>query len=213
MAQSELLRLEGVAAEILKNVPLQVIGARIRRERQAQGLSIRVLAKQANLGINSVVRLESGVGFRHTTLVKVCEALGLHLERLASASHEVVAVHRRTDDRWHELDSYDAGELPLGSTSEAAGGQGINPLMLLQSRLASGKLLPTLIEVHSPTKARSHPGEEFVYVLRGPICVTVSGDDYVLETGESIDFWGAELHAYAPVGDAAGLVLSVRVSS
>ncbi|MBS1724861.1 MAG: helix-turn-helix transcriptional regulator [Armatimonadetes bacterium] len=219
MAEREILDLEAAAAKIIEEVPHSVIGSRVRRERVSQGLSIRALAKAANLGINSIVRLESGSGFRQMTLVKVCAALGIHLDRIASAGNEAVAVHRRADDQWHELDSYAKGVLLSGTEKlgpmdrkAALAGTELNPLMLLQSRLATGKMLPTLIELHHPTKPRSHPGEEFVFVLRGPVCVTVSGTSYVLETGESIEFWGTEPHSYAPRGDIPGLVLSIRVS-
>lgn len=89
---------------------------------------------------------------------------------------------------------------------------GMNPLMLLNSRLTSGKLLPTLIEIHHASKPRSHPGEEFVYVLQGSVKVTVSETDYMLQAGESIEFWGSEPHAYAPTGADPALLLSVRVN-
>ena len=213
----ELLGLERVAKEILARVPPATIGARVRRERQAQKLSIRDLAASANLGPNSIVRLESGMGFRPVTLLKICAALGIHLDRIGSTDEsEVVAVHRHADDRWHELDSYAAGTLGGASTEEerrmAAAKSGQNPLMLLQSRIDTGKLLPTLIEVHQPSPTRAHPGEEFVYVLKGSVVITVAGRDYTLECGESMDFWGSEPHSYAPAGSGAALILSVRVN-
>jgi len=219
MLENPLLGLERAAKEVLDTLAPSVIGARIRRERLAQGLSIRELASSANLGPNSIVRLEAGMGFRPITLIKVCSALGVHLDRIGSANEDqAVAVHRHLDDRWHDLDGYAEGNLGggdgvldaegrLAAIRETSG----NPLMLLQSRLASGKLLPTLIEVHHPTPTRSHPGEEFVYVLQGPVRISVASRDYVLETGESMDFWGSEPHSYSPVGEL-GLVLSVRVN-
>ena len=218
MSESDLLKLEHRASELLTNLPKTVVGARIKRERLAQGLSIRALAKAANLGANSVVRLESGAEFRHVTLLKVCEALGIHIDRLAAAGPGTVAIHRRADDRWHELNFYGSGYLDgdgqIGDVDRqrAAREKGLNPLMLLQSRLETGKLLPTLIEVHHPTRPRSHPGEEFIYVLKGTARVTVSDVAYDLLEGESMEFWGTETHSYASLSDSPALLLSVRVN-
>ena len=221
MRENQLLDLENRARDVLGKLGSSIIGARVKRERLSQGHSIRDLAALAGLGPNSIVRLESGMGFRPLTLIKVCGALGIHVDRLEStAEADIVAVHRKCDDRWHELDSYGAGYLGDGDgvlteteRSRLAAGTQSNPLMLLKSRLGTGRLLPTLIEVHHPTPARSHPGEEFVFALRGPVQVSVAGRDYVLETGESMEFWGWEPHSYSPVGNDAGLLLSIRVNT
>lgn len=211
--------MEEWASEILKTVPKAVVGARLRRERLAQGVSLRDLAGKAKVGVNSVVRLENGTDFRLTTLIKVCAALGVHLDRLANSSDEAVAIHRRADDRWHELDSYSQGFLAGGSGQlsederrQAVANSGENPVMLLKSRLASGKLLPTYIEIHNATEPRSHPGEEFVYVVRGSLHLTIAGEQILLHEGESIDFWGSELHSYGPASDQPCAILSLRIS-
>lgn len=206
---------------LMQSVPATVLGARVRRERLAQGVSIRDLAENAQVGKSSIVRLEAGEEFRPITLVKVCEALGLHVERLAQSGEAgSVAVHRAEDDRWFQLADFGAG--PLGGFDRALTederrrlvAEGArNPLLLLRSRLDQSRLLPTVIEVYEPSELRSHPGEEFVYVLRGPVRVIVDGTVYELETGESIDFWGTEMHGYAPgAGGEPGVILSVRVN-
>lgn len=221
VSEEHVLGLEKKVRELLNKVEPQVVGARIRRERQAQGLSIRELAALANLGTNSIVRLEAGTGFRPITLIKTCGALGIHVDRIAATSEaDVVALHRRADDRWHELDSYGAGYLGGGDgrlsdeeRQSAVEGTSRNPLMLLKSRLGTGRLLPTLIEVHNASTTRSHPGEEFVFALRGPVRVTVTEREYVLQTGESMEFWGSEPHSYSPLGDQPGLLLSIRANT
>ncbi len=69
------------------------------------------------------------------------------------------------------------------------------------------------MEIHQATDARSHVGEEFAYVLRGNATISVGGRDYILDEGESIVFWSAEPHTYAPTDPSAGPVriLSVRI--
>ena len=137
----------------------------------------------------------------------------------STTEDDVVALHRRRDDRWHELEGFGEGFLGGGngvlSAEErrhlvATGAK--NPLVLMESRLQTGKLLPTLIEIHRASSPRSHPGEEFVFTLRGPVQITVAGREYILESGDSMNFWGSEIHSYEPVDDAPALILSVRVN-
>ena len=185
-----------------------------------QGLSIRGLAEASGLGPSSIVRMEAGENARPVTLVKICHALRLHVDRLADQPSEtMVAVHRLLDDRWFELSGFTEGALggadrPLTKEErlEFVKSGAKNPLLLLKSRLSDGKLMPTLIEVHEKSEAKSHPGEEFAFVLRGPVVITIDEVEYRLETGESVDFWGTELHSYASGSERSALILSVRVN-
>lgn len=218
MSPRGLLDSESEVKEIQQRVSARVIGARVRRERIAHGTSIRELASMANLSPHSITRLEAGQPFRPITLVKICAALEIHIDRIAdTVEDDVAAKHSLTDNRWHLLDGYTDGYLGGGDGQvgaekrrELAFVAGQNPLVILKSRLDAGSLLSTVIEVYVPSETRSHPGEEFVYALTGPVQVTVAKRPYRLETGESLVFWGTEPHSYEPVGKIVGLLLSVR---
>lgn len=213
-----LLDSESDAKAIQMRVSADVIGARVRRERIAHNISIRELATKANLSPHSITRLEAGNPFRAITLVKVCAALEIHLDRIAAAmDDDIIAKHSKIDDQWHYLDGYadgffggKAGVIEPTERRSLALGAGQNPLVILKSRLDAGVLLSTIIEVHVPSDTRSHPGEEFVYALNGPVQVTVADKVHRLETGESLVFWGTEPHSYSPVGETVGSLLSVR---
>lgn len=213
-----LIEFENRTREILKTVDFEVIGARVRRERLSQNLSIRDLAGKANLSPHSITRLESGESFRAITLLKVCSALAIHVDRIASPiRRDIAAIHRKSENRWHQLDKYTEGffggtdgVLTEKEREEITAKSGQNPLVILNSRLDSGVLLSSVIEVRLPSEPRSHPGEELVYALNGPVKVIVNDENYILETGDSLVFWGTEIHSYAPVGDQVGLLLSVR---
>lgn len=60
-----------------------------------------------------------------------------------------------------------------------------------------------------------HGGEEYVYVLEGPVEIhTEFYDPVTLQTGESIYFDGAMGHAYVtPEGDAEALILTVSAGA
>ncbi|AIE83683.1 cupin domain-containing protein [Fimbriimonas ginsengisoli] len=217
------LKHEAETQALIRDVPGTVLGGRLRRARLRMGLSIRDLAKMANVNKNSVVRMEGGGAPHVTTLLKVCVALGIHVASLAKPSgseNEVVVIHRASDDRWYDLTDFGAGPLggldrPLSSQERAAmvkkGTK--TPLLILTSRLESGRLLPTVIELYQASEPRSHVGEEFVYVLEGTATVTVGQNSFDLGCGESATFWSAEEHVYAPASEAPlpVRVLSVRI--
>lgn len=207
-------------AGVLASLPPAVIGGRLRRAREAQRLSVRDAAEAAGLSKTSVVRIEKGEEARPITILKMCAALGLHIERLAAPDRdESVATHRREDDRWYDMVDFGAGPLggedrPLSPEERAAYVQkgAHTPLLMLHSRLAQGKALPSVLELYAASEPRSHPGEEFVYVLAGTAKIGVAGVDYVLTEGESMEFWGTEPHTYGPADDRPARVLSVRIN-
>ncbi|MCC6242498.1 MAG: helix-turn-helix transcriptional regulator [Gemmatimonadaceae bacterium] len=215
-------RLERVA-DLISAVGLPLIGARVRRLRVQQGYSIRAFATRAGVGKNSIVRLEAGHGTQPITLLRVCEALGLHIDRLANPNvHDpsTAIAHHRADDRWHALTDLAGG--PLGNQDEpleahirealVKDAQIAVAINRLQSRIPTGKIFPTLLEVHNVSEPRSHPGVEFVFVLRGIARVEVGGVWHRLIAGESLMFYSAEVHRYAPAEDSdrVPLLLSVR---
>jgi quercetin dioxygenase-like cupin family protein len=150
--------------------------------------------------------------------VKIAEVLGLHLDNLlqTSTNEKPYAIHRRADDVWFDLVDFASSPLPekaQNSVEERVNlskEKRVSPLNILQSRLEYGRIKPTIIEVSSPSPARSHSGEEHVFVLSGSAIISVGSDSIQLEEGESLTFWSAELHSYAP---AEGSSLPVRLLS
>lgn len=136
----------------------------------------------------------------------------------AADESQLAAVHRHSDDRWFDLTDFAAGPVapvPLTETERRASVRsGVKvPLLILSSRLESGRLLPTVIELYQESELRSHSGEEFVYVLNGQARIRVGSETHDLSEGESITFWSAEEHSYAPVPGSKlpARVLSVRI--
>lgn len=185
------------------------------------GLSIRDLAEAANVSKNSIVRLEQGGMPQAMTVVKICAALGVHVASIAKPSKsgpEIVAIHRHGDDRWYDLTDFSAGPVadrPLdeGERCELVRAGMKVPLLILKSRLETGRILPTVIELYQESEKRSHAGEEMVYVLKGTARIEVGPESFDLAEGESATFWSAEAHSYAPAegSDMPVRVLSIRV--
>lgn len=201
-----------------------IAGARMRRTRLQQKLSIRQLAELAKISKTSVVQVELGRTSRRSTYVKIAEVLGLHLDRLLEESTidgRSYAVHHHEDDAWYDLANFSKGRLSPEAhknpevRAELHRIQNVSPLNILSSRLEQGRIKPTIIEVFSESPKRWHAGEEHVYVLKGRAVISVGSDAIELSEGESITFWSAEPHSYAPAEGAKLPVrlLSVRVDS
>ena len=204
-------RINAIGA-LLADLPPEVVGDRLRRLRQRQSLSIRELAARAGISKTSLVGLEKGNRARPTTVLAVCNALGIHIQRVLSPTDDdlqVAVAHHRADDRWHDLRDFGSGVLggadrPLDAAEREAAARehGAIPLCMLTSRLPDSAILPSVIELGAPTDVRSHPGSEFVYVLAGCLELTVGDHRYVLAQDESICFRSAEPHRYAPADGA-----------
>lgn len=191
-----------------------VLGQRIRRGRIAKGVSIRDLSERANVSKTSIVRLEGGLSCHATTVAKICAGIGLHLDRFLDPSEaEIVSVHRRDEDQWYDLVKFADGPV-AGAEDEATrrklSQSGLAPVLLYKNGLANGQIWPALMELYAETPMRSHPGEEWIYVLEGSVQVNVGDQNYTLSRGECMNFWSSEEHSYAP---AEGAALPVRILS
>ena len=195
--------------QLVDRVGADIIGNRLQRLRVGMGLSIRDVATSAGISKTSLVRLEQGHRCRPTTIAVVCAVLGVHLERLEDGpSDEVGAVHRTGDDRWFDMMDVTAGPIDGSAAARDAVAVAVD---LLRSRLTNGRVLPTILDIRRKSIKRSHPGEEFVYVLAGRLRLTVGSTVFELATGESICFWSGEPHSYAPIGRTPARALSIRV--
>lgn len=201
-----------------------LVGDRLRRTRLQQGLSIRKIAELSNLSKTSIVQVEAGKTSRRSTYLKMAESMGLHLERLMlpnATGEKPYIAHQAKDDSWFDLVHFGDGPLPEDAQNSAderrqlAIKSGIAPLNILACRLESGRIKPTILELYTPSPARSHAGEEHVFVLSGQAVVSVGDSQIPLNEGESITFWSSEPHSYAPQEGSALPVrlLSVRVDS
>jgi len=219
-----ILEQEREAAEMMTRVSAAVLGFRLRRARIRQGLSVRDVASRGSLSKTSIVRLEQGHKAYPLTVVKVCAVLGLHLAGITDpkgSSDGAAAVHHQEDDRWYDMVDFGAGPLgglerPLSRAERkrfAKDGPTVG-VLLLRSRLATGRMLPTVLEIYRTSPPRSHAGEELVYVLQGKARLCIGGTVHTLSEGEAITFWSEEEHTYAPAPDSPAMpvrVLSVRI--
>lgn len=199
-------------------LPPATLAARIRRARLQSDLSIRQLAERAGVDKGTLVKLEQGNTPSYRTLVRVCDALGVSVVHLlqSRAEEDPVFVHRRVNERREAKQEHPNVQVRDALRQELVAADRGVLLTWLDCRLPGGVLNSWLLEVRDPTEPTTHPGEEFVFCLRGRAALTVSNVRYELEPGDAASFWSAEPHFYAPAeqlrySDPSVLLLSVWV--
>ncbi len=162
------------------------VGASLKRQRQAQRLTIHDVAELAGISRGMLSRIENGQATPSLdTLARVCQAVGLSLSALFK-DHDVpdgVARHvpqgkgmvvvRRGTRRGHsyELLSYDQGPKKR-----------FEPFLI------------TLDDQSEVFPRFQHPGMEFIYMLKGQIDYRHGNHVYSLKPGDSLNFEGEIPH-------------------
>ncbi len=196
----------------------RMVGDRLRRARLGNHFSVRQMATLAGLSKTSVVQAEAGRTSRRSTYEKLGLALQLRMESLLSITQSTTdpfSVHRQADDRWYRLAAFNEGPMPDQSEEgrKQAVAAGATPFCFLSSRLHGGAIKPNILEVHAQSEKRSHPGEEFAFVMSGRALLEIGESVFELSEGESVTFWSGEPHSYGPAPDSTlpVRILSVRV--
>jgi len=147
------------------------IGSRIRRLREARSLTLRALADKCSLSVNAISLIERGknsptVSSLHT----LAEALGVGIVELFQdeEAHDSVFVEKGSRLS-HDKDGFLMESLGIGLQN-----QQLEPFLF------------TLDPGHGGDAPISHPGQEFVYCLKGEVEYHVEEKKYKLKTGDSL---------------------------
>jgi transcriptional regulator with XRE-family HTH domain len=156
------------------------VGHRLRELRTGRGLSMRALAEQSGLNVNTLSLIENR---RTSPSVSTLQQLALSLQVHISAFFETengdkLVVHQKAGGR-------PTATVIHGSIEDLGAGMprfGAEPLIVTLAPKANSGKTPIV-----------HTGREFVYCLEGHIDYTVDNKTYLLEPGDSLLF-----EAYLP---------------
>ncbi len=168
---------------------MKIVGVNIKRLRDDQGLTLRVLAKKLGISASFLSQVESGKASPSlSTLKSIADALSTTIGSLIGESQKIVDDPIvRASDRKHVQEA----------------GKGIN-LYLLTSRDPNKQMEPLLFKLKegatSGGRSYKHFGQEFVLVLRGSIEVMLNDMTYILKKGDSIYFNSSVPHAFKNIG-------------
>jgi uncharacterized cupin superfamily protein len=172
------------------------VGQRLREVRMGRGLSIRSLAEQSNLNVNTLSLIENG----HTspsvsTLQVIAQTLQAPISIFFETNHDDnKVVYQRSGKRPHATFTHGTME-DLGAGMARFGAEPL--IVTLEPKADSGK---TLIV---------HTGREFVYCLDGRIIYHVDDRDYPLEQGDSLMFEAYLPHRWRNENGSASRMLLV----
>ncbi|MFB7722532.1 helix-turn-helix domain-containing protein [Nocardia sp. NPDC056100] len=184
------------------------IAPRLRAARDRTGISLAALSRATGISTSTLSRLESGLRKPSLELLlPVVAALDIPLDA-------IVAAPRISEPRIPE-----GGEMADGGTASEV----IDPRVPQRPDARQGRVLIPLsrhpaepraykltIPAHDTTPyPRSHPGHEWLYVLRGQLRVRLGEHDFVMAAGEAAEFDCRIPHWFGATGRDGVEVLSL----
>jgi len=157
------------------------IGSRLRAARLARGLTLKSIARKANLTQGFVSKLERDlVSPSVASLVAICDAVGLRVGELFEPP--VARVVR-------------AGKgAPINF-----GGQGVHEALISPGNQSLVEVIHAIIEPGGSGGDDLYTlacDVEFAYVVRGRLAIVLGADVYELEPGDAMSFAGREPHTW-----------------
>jgi transcriptional regulator with XRE-family HTH domain len=190
-----------VVTEGAANIASLRVASRLRQLRQDKGVTLRALASSAGMSGAYLSRVEN-----HQTAVTIDG-----LEALARALGVPMGVFFADDERQTLITVCRAGE---GPTGRIRGPRGFPYRLLAASK--KGKLMePLVVQITPRTQCRtvrSHPGEEFNYIIEGDCTLVYGAQRISLHSGDAV-YYDATVPHTVTVDRGGGCVLLSIVAS
>jgi transcriptional regulator with XRE-family HTH domain len=188
--------------KILVEPPLKDVnvGRRMRELRTVQGFSIRALAEQSGLNVNTLSMIENGkTSPSVSTLQQVAAALKVPITAFFEAvTHPQSIIHQKAGERTEVGFTHGTlADLAIGFAS-----YGLEPFLVTLEPLAN-----------SGETSIVHTGLEFVYCLEGCIIYEVEGEKYRLDEGDSLLFEAHLPHSWSNAGNTPSRSLLILCPS
>jgi transcriptional regulator with XRE-family HTH domain len=177
----------------------EVIGQHVRRLRRRAGLSARALGARTGFSASFISQLENGrVSPSIGSMQKIAAALGVSLgEFFTTAGEGASGTVVRAKDRLRFSSHWSSAALESVGTSR--------------------KLEVVVIHLAAGGRSGKHPygqaAEDYAFVLKGPVQLTLGPDHHRLRTGDAVCFQPGELRLWENPGRSAVRLLFVTVRS
>lgn len=170
------------------SIVLAEVGPRLRRVRDARGVTLTELAAMTGISKSTLSRLESGQRKPSLELLlPIAEAHQVPLDDLVGAP--------------------EVGDPRIQFKPQERNGRVVVPLTRQSSGIQAWKvIIPPSAE---KPKLRIHEGYEWLYVLAGALRLIVADHDITLQQGEVAEFDTAVPHWFGAAGDESVEVLSL----
>ena len=163
------------------------IGDTIRRRRQNAGWTLRELGSRCDLSTAFLSQVERGKASPSiVALAGICRALGLSLRDVIVKEPDIPRAHIQFITRSETQLHFQIGNRSVDYTY-LAGAFPMRDVDLLISSLPPGHFYDS----------EAHSGEEFGYILKGAITLTIEHEEFILNPGDSYHFPSDRKHSYA----------------
>ena len=165
---------------------LNGLGSKLREARQQKHLSLQALSDRANVSAAAIHRIEQGDMMPTiTTLMKIAVALNRPVAYFINEQETDDPVVLTRPDDGRALFTSKQG-LELRSITGPYG-----------QFVLAGAMATISARANSGPDPMEHPGEELIHMLEGRLRVTVSGEKFLLEAGDSLHFRTDRPHSWA----------------
>ena len=169
------------------------IGNKVKRLRQANGLTLEELANRSELTKGFLSQLERDLTSPSVaTLENILEALGTNLQEFFSEKQEEQIVFKKDDFFENIQDEY--------------------KISYIIPNAQKNEMEPILIELEKNNQSMTidpHEGEEFGYVVQGRVKLVYGDKEYVLKKGETFYLKGLVAHYLSNPGETKAKVIWV----
>ncbi len=175
------------------------VGDRIKRLRTEKGITLEALADATGFSAEELAAYENGTSQPQLgALMKLSRALDTMFGRLISGE----------GDRDFEIIRKETG-IPTERTA-TNGQKKIYSYFSLGSKIKDRHMEPLIVHLEESRdgKLSVHDGEEFIYVIEGPVKVTINHETHILEPGDSAYYKSAVPHLISAAKDRA-VILAV----
>lgn len=158
------------------------VGQQIRMLREGRGWSLRELAQRSGLSANAISRIERGENSPTVSSLRaMAEAFNVPITDFFEEDHSKTCVHvQKGEGMWVRNRDTELESLGFGLSS-----QQLEPFRMI---IDSG--------TETVSEPISHPGQEFVYCIRGQLDYVVGEELYRLSAGDSLLFHARMEHRW-----------------
>lgn len=165
---------------------MRMIGAKIREKRKEMGLSLKELAEKTQLTPGFLSQIERDLAEPSiTSLRKIAEALGV-----------AVFYFLMNDFQKNPVVKKGQGQI-LNFRNSHLNYELLTPDLNRQLEMFKAELEPGAVTCEEPL---SHPGEEVTHVLQGQMWIKIGEDEYTLDEGDTIYYFGSIPHKIESIG-------------
>lgn len=174
---------------------MEEIFQKIKQLRFDHGMTLKELSEKTDLSVSFLSQIERGTSsLAITSLKKIADAFGVKMIHFFEEPENLNYAVKKQDQKTFKIESSDSTYIRLSNN------------------FVDRKIEPFLVTMQPRQKDMElvkHPGEEFYFVLKGAVLLTVDQNEYYLREGEAIHFPSTLSHMWENPLDQETILLSV----